>query len=347
MTDHITIPRDTLNRLLDAWDLTVLPTFRDGMMQERMEDLRAELAKPAKASQTASQLAATVLSDCGISTDCTALLMVVEARIAQHEEEMIDSLQKLAKSVEQQLVNWARMIHYPECWDTAAYPEPRDAIHEVLAWSACSVCKPAQTPAWHDAPEVAALKAERDELLKLINRRKIHPHDFPLEIFIADLSTRTANVLRAEFDSFRHTDGTYDIEPPFTVRHLLMFSRQEIKKWPGIGKKGLNEIEENLRARGLQLWHAHDDRSLRLLREHKSYFVGMAKAEGEKIRAELAKPPTAPAWHDAPTCAGVWLCDEGDDNPYRWTSHRVPWPLNPGLLGENERWLGPMPEDKL
>ena len=136
------------------------------------------------------------------------------------------------------------------------------------------------TPAWHDAPETIALKAERDELLKLINRRKIHPHDFPLEIFIADLSTRTANVLRAEFDSFRHTDGTYDIEPPFTVRHLLMFSRQEIKKWPGIGKKGLNEIEENLRVRGLQLWHAHDDRSLRLLREHKSYFVDPAKAKG-------------------------------------------------------------------
>ena len=124
---------------------------------------------------------------------------------------------------------------------------------------------------------VANLRVERDELLKLINRRKIHPHDFPLEIFIADLSTRTANVLRAEFDSFRHTAGAYDIEPPFTVRHLLMFSRQEIKKWPGIGKKGLNEIEENLRARGLQLWHAHDDRSLRLLREHKSYFAAIAK----------------------------------------------------------------------
>lgn len=40
-------------------------------------------------------------------------------------------------------VNWAAMIHYPECWDTAAYPELRDAIHETLAWSGCSVCKPA------------------------------------------------------------------------------------------------------------------------------------------------------------------------------------------------------------
>jgi hypothetical protein len=40
------------------------------------------------------------------------------------------------------------MIHYPDCWDTAAYPELRDAIHEVLAWGGCSVCKaqPAQEP---------------------------------------------------------------------------------------------------------------------------------------------------------------------------------------------------------
>ena len=42
--------------------------------------------------------------------------------------------------------DWAQMIHYPECWDTAAYPELRYAIHEALAWSGCSVCKPATAP---------------------------------------------------------------------------------------------------------------------------------------------------------------------------------------------------------
>ena len=42
--------------------------------------------------------------------------------------------------------DWAQMIHYPECWDTAAYPELRDAIHEALAWSGCGVCKPATAP---------------------------------------------------------------------------------------------------------------------------------------------------------------------------------------------------------
>jgi len=56
--------------------------------------------------------------------------------------------------------NWAQMLHYPQCWDTAAYPELRDAIHEALAWSGCSVCEPANAPtqpAWHDAPTCAGL----------------------------------------------------------------------------------------------------------------------------------------------------------------------------------------------
>ena len=45
----ITIERAILDRLIDAWDSTVLPKSRDGMMQERMEDLRAALAAPAAA----------------------------------------------------------------------------------------------------------------------------------------------------------------------------------------------------------------------------------------------------------------------------------------------------------
>jgi hypothetical protein len=104
--------------------------------------------------------------------------------------------------------------------------------------------------------------------------RKIHPLDFPIEIFLADLSTRAANVIRLELGSFDRSAGTgmYDIEPPYTVRHLCMYSRSEMRKWPNFGKKCLNEVEEHLRARGLQLWQNHDERSLRLLREHKEYF---------------------------------------------------------------------------
>jgi len=54
----------------------------------------------------------------------------------------------LAQPAQEFPVNWASMIHYPDCWDTAAYPELRDAIHEVLAWGGCSVCKaqPVQEP---------------------------------------------------------------------------------------------------------------------------------------------------------------------------------------------------------
>ena len=102
--------------------------------------------------------------------------------------------------------------------------------------------------------------------------RKIHPLDFPLEVFLADLTTRPAKIIRAEMLSFTRTDGAYDIEPPLTVRHLCMFSRNEMRKWPQMGKKSLNEIEETLRDRGLHLWENHDERSLRLLREHKDYF---------------------------------------------------------------------------
>ena len=66
----------------------------------------------------------------------------------------------------------------------------------------------------------------------------------------------------------------------------------------------------------------------------------------ESLHAELAKPEhPAPAWHDAPTCPGLWLCDEGDSDPYCFTTHRVTWPLNSLLLGDGERWYGPIPED--
>jgi hypothetical protein len=61
----------------------------------------------------------------------------------------------------------------------------------------------------------------------------------------------------------------------------------------------------------------------------------------------LSAPATAPepSWQDAPTCAGLWFCDEGDENPYRFTCHNVSIPLNPYLVGEGERWYGPIPPD--
>jgi hypothetical protein len=62
-------------------------------------------------------------------------------------------------------------------------------------------------------------------------------------------------------------------------------------------------------------------------------------------QAEVTSQGQIPAWHDAPTCAGLWFCDEGDENPYRFTCHNVSIPLNPHLVGEGERWYGPIPPD--
>ena len=93
---------------------------------------------------------------------------------------------------------------------------------------------------------------------------------------------------------------------------------------------------------------------------------GMMQERMEDLRAALAEPEQeetfipdwanyrqgvadgkagSPKWHDAPTCDGLWVCNEGDDNPYRWTTHRVTFPLNQLLVGEDEKWFGPIPQD--
>ena len=132
---------------------------------------------------------------------------------------------------------------------------------------------------------------QKDEQEPVPQLKRIHPLDVPLEVFLADLSTRAANVIRAEmqtFDGYKGT-GTFDIEPPYTVRHLCMFSKSEMKRWPNFGKKSLNEVCEMLRARGLQLWDKHDERSLRLLREHPMYFK-QYEDQITRLQDELSPP---------------------------------------------------------
>lgn len=83
---------------------------------------------------------------------------------------------------------------------------------------------------------------------------------------------------------------------------------------------------------------------------HEAAFPGQASITAEQQDANLERlrnpPSPTPAWHDAPTCDGLWLCNEGDDSPYRWTTHRVTLPISPLLVGEDERWYGPIPQDK-
>ena len=102
--------------------------------------------------------------------------------------------------------------------------------------------------------------------------KKIHPLDIPLEVFLEDLPKRPRRIINAEMGYFSYL-GDEHIKPPFTVRHLMMFSRKEIRHWPNMGKKSLNEVEEWLRNLGLQLWEHHDERSLRFLREHPAYYI--------------------------------------------------------------------------
>jgi len=65
----------------------------------------------------------------------------------------------------------------------------------------------------------------------------------------------------------------------------------------------------------------------------------------EAIRAHLAKPETAPAWHDAPTEPGLWL-SESTDGTY------AAWNISKAVFGGSHwfnagrRWFGPIPEDK-
>lgn len=60
--------------------------------------------------------------------------------------------------------------------------------------------------------------------------------------------------------------------------------------------------------------------------------------------ASYAKPAQqpAPAWHDAPTCPGIWICDEVGIC-YEWTAHNIEiLDIEP----EDEvRWFGPITED--
>ncbi len=67
----------------------------------------------------------------------------------------------------------------------------------------------------------------------------------------------------------------------------------------------------------------------------------------KEIRAALAAPattPAQPAWHDAPTVPGVWICDEGDIC-YTWTAHNIEI-LDQFDPGDGLRWYGPIPEDR-
>ncbi len=56
---------------------------------------------------------------------------------------------------------------------------------------------------------------------------------------------------------------------------------------------------------------------------------------------------TQPDWHDAPTCAGDWLCDFGDCERSEWiVSVITDWHLqNAHIYRHGARYYGPIPTD--
>ena len=210
------IENHTLERLLDAWDTTVLPTHRDGAMQEWMEALRHEFTTcpdasitgritgritgldPAPKAETDDRHAQELLAQ--DMTIARALLeQVLEAldnipHPPWRDKELADAIRaELAKPVDittEMAAVADRFAHklaldlecvladYSGTWyDTAmttlgAYRKAMNAIHErespTFMGEPVLLDIAAPTPAWHDAPEVAALKAERDALLELL-----------------------------------------------------------------------------------------------------------------------------------------------------------------------------------
>lgn len=81
--------------------------------------------------------------------------------------------------------------------------------------------------------------------------------------------------------------------------------------------------------------------------EYRQGQLDILEAVSTIAKLALSAPVTAPeqpAWHDAPTCAGVWICDE-DDICYTWTAHSIEI-LDQFDPGEGMRWFGPIPKDK-
>jgi len=54
------------------------------------------------------------------------------------DEDQWAECEQLLLTVSEEHKAMAAAIHYPECWDTAAYPTLEDAMAEIYAWFKCS-----------------------------------------------------------------------------------------------------------------------------------------------------------------------------------------------------------------
>lgn len=72
--------------------------------------------------------------------------------------------------------------------------------------------------------------------------------------------------------------------------------------------------------------------------------VDHLQLEVTRLRGHLS---AAPAWHDEPTCVGVWVCDDAcpEDPQHWWLRDCAGVPLPALVLIKGARWYGPLPTD--
>lgn len=155
----ITIPRALLEQALEALEL-VTEDYDDsavGLEIEAIQDLRAAL--------TATETAPAKLDPAG-SDDVAEEMSAVADQYAH----------KLALDLECVLADYSGTWYDTAISTLGAYREAMNAIHErqsptfmgepVIRPALAAPATAPEQPAWHDAPEVAALKAERDAAMK-------------------------------------------------------------------------------------------------------------------------------------------------------------------------------------
>lgn len=66
-------------------------------------------------------------------------------------------------SIPEPVADYAALIHYPEHWDTAAYPTLESAVREALAFAGCSACKDPEAYGLPASTRVALTLAQLNE----------------------------------------------------------------------------------------------------------------------------------------------------------------------------------------
>lgn len=134
-----------------------------------------------------------------------------------------------------ELAKIAKEIHYPECWDTAAYPTIYNALHEMAACCKCAECKPSIIPdADQRPPKPATVKAMGRETYAsiyqmLMTAMKDQPASEPFALS-GSIQREGDNVLLAGLTVTKATEAA----APVCSRPELL----ELLEWP-LGEDGL------------------------------------------------------------------------------------------------------------